>query len=93
MRNQKVIVIPILCPLLIRFAPQNEIECNNYSIKINQVGVHLAEGIASCKKMKFRFRDLFELLEMLRQEQILICKTSDLHRIKQEYFKKLNENV
>lgn len=89
-RDQQIINISLLCILLNKLVPHNQIECIESGISINKTEVTISEGLVSFRKLKFRFRDLKELLLNLIQEQILIANLLDVKAIKDRYFRELN---
>jgi len=89
-RNQEIINTSILCALLQKLVPQNKVEIISGGLKINSLDITISEGIVITKTMKFRFRDLKDLLDNLVQENILIGNKLDLITIKHHYFKELN---
>jgi hypothetical protein len=90
-RDQKVISTTTLCILLRRIVPQNAVSCLQDGIVINGNTVIISEGIATIRTMKFRFKDVWDLLMNLRQERMLDCDSADLKTIRLEYYQTLNE--
>ena len=72
MRNQQAIDIPALYSALRQIMSQVPIECAINGIIIDDIEITIiSEGLASFKKVKFRFRDLKDLLTNLIQAKIL----------------------
>ena len=88
LRNQQVVNIPALHDALHQIVPQMPIECAINGIIIDDIEITIiSEGLASFKKVKFRFRDLKDLLTNLIQAKILPDDT-DILRIKDLYLEK-----
>jgi hypothetical protein len=91
-RNQRLIAIMALYNCLTEIVPQNDVSVHPEGLVINGKTVEILEGLAVISgKIKFRFVDLLELLETLRQEGVLICRKQDLFSIRKSYFQILSE--
>ncbi|HAX61153.1 MAG TPA: hypothetical protein DCX95_01135 [Elusimicrobia bacterium] len=86
-RNPKIIDVPLLCSLMKKFARRNSVSLTPDGLNINGTEFTFKEGFASSEKLKFRFRDVFDLLHNLKGEKILSCRMEDLYSIKIEYHK------
>ena len=72
LRNKARIDIPKLYTTLRQIMPQVPIECAINGIIIDDIEITIiSEGLASFKKVKFRFRDIKDLLTNLIQAKIL----------------------
>jgi hypothetical protein len=90
-RNQAVISIDVLCPLLARIVPQNVVSCLQDGIVINGNIIKIGEGVCTVGATKFRFKDLWGLLESLIHERMLDADGTDIRNIRLEYYKTLND--
>jgi len=87
MRDQKQIDVRLLCYLINQRTNGNRAEVIQGGIRLNQVDIKLANGLAICDQVSFRFIDLRELLLELRKERILKVDPDDIRTIKNEYFR------
>ena len=72
LRNQQVVNIPALHDALHQIVPQMPIECAINGIIIDDIEITIiSEGLASFKKVKFRFRDIKDFITNLIQAKIL----------------------
>ena len=89
MRNDRVINITALCSAIKACNPKNDITALPTGIMLNGTEITITEGLATSKKTKYRFTDVFTLIEMLIQDGTLFAKKPDSHRIKETYLKTL----
>ena len=92
-RNEKVLNVPLLCTMIKKIVPQNDVSGLSDGLLINGIKLILTEGLATVTgKVKFRFTDLRDLLSNLAMDGILGANKYDVKEIKYWYNETLKED-
>ena len=87
LRDLKIINLQLLSDTIKKVSPANDSLFTGNSIILNNTEIILENGLANVKQLRFRFRDLRELLEGLYKERILNCTKDEVFFIENRYKK------
>lgn len=92
LRDPKKIDLLLLADSINKVSPGNIANYTGAELIINDVGIKLKYGIAEWKGVKVRYNDISQLLDQLRQDQILIVQKNELLTIRHRYHDKIKKH-